>query len=422
MADTLVRQSPPQGGQGPLSVRYLSFTAAMGLSQLGDAAWYVALTWTLVRDVSPATAGAVLALASLPRLAGLLGGGVLADRRGPRAVMVTTDVLRAAVMLAAALYIRLANPSAVSLVVAAAALAFLSAFFVPASGAVKPLLLADEHLVRGNALYVLGLRGGTAAGGPLGAWLIAFGGVPLVALVNAVSYLVSATASWRVRFVREPAAAAAAKAAGQTPAERPPFKRQLTEGLRYVAGQHRILMVIVVIGLTELSCAPPVNIGLVLLSDRLGSSAGGAGLLLTAYTVGAVGSSLATMAWPPGRRGGLSLMLGTFGAAVCLACFGLVTSLGLGLVLYVALGLVAGRFSVVLMSMIQRWSDPGMRGRVMSVVSIVIFGAAPLANLVVGSMIQALGFGPAMGVFAALALTATVVTAATPALRSARLD
>ncbi|GAA1944677.1 MFS transporter [Kitasatospora viridis] len=404
---------------GPLGARYLSFTGAMGLSQLGDAAWYVALTWTLVREVGPATSGAVLALASLPRLVGLLGGGVLADRSGPRRVMVLTDVLRCAVMLVAALVTVLTSPTVPSLLVAAALLAFLSAFFVPASGVVRPLLLDDEHLVRGNALYVLGLRGGQAAGGPLGAWLIAVGGVPLVALANAVSYLVSAAASWRVRYLREPAAP-------KITAEPTPLRRQLLaqllEGLRYLAREPRIRLVILVIGLTELSCAPPVNIGLVLLSSRLGGAAGGAGLLLTAYTVGAVASSLINMAWPPKRRAGLSLILGTLAATACLSGLGFAGSLPVGLGLYAVLGVVTGQFSVVLISMLQRWTDPGMRGRVMSVMSLVVFAAAPLSNLLVGLLIQALGLATAMCAFAVAALAAAAVICAAPPLRTARLD
>ncbi|MFD0568992.1 MFS transporter [Kitasatospora gansuensis] len=166
MADTLPRtenEPVPKRADGPLGLNYLSFTGAMSLSQLGDSAWYVALTWTLIRDVSPAMTGTVLMLASLPRLIGLLGGGVIADRSGPRRVMVITDLLRGVVMLAAALAVGLSTPSVPILLGAALLLAFISAFFIPASGSVKPLILADKDLVRGNALFVFGIRGGQAA-------------------------------------------------------------------------------------------------------------------------------------------------------------------------------------------------------------------------------------------------------------------
>jgi MFS family permease len=419
MADTLPRtenEPVPKRADGPLGFNYLSFTGAMSLSQLGDSAWYVALTWTLIRDVSPAMTGTVLMLASLPRLIGLLGGGVVADRNGPRRVMVVTDVLRGAVMLAAALVVGLSSPSVPILFGTALLLAFISAFFIPASGSVKPLILEDKDLVRGNALFVFGLRGGQAAGGPLGAWLIALGGVPLVAVVNAVSFLLSAFASGRVRYTREPAAAAAPTG------EKPPFKEMLLDGLRYLGKERRIRLVILVIALTELACAPPVNIGLVLLSNRLDAGATGAGLLLTGYTVGAVASSVVTMVWPPGRRGGLVLCLGVTASAVCLTAMAFIDSLPLGMVLYGVLGLVAGQFGLVLVSMAQRWTEPAMRGRVMSVLSLAVFACAPLANVAVGTMVTLLGFSTAMTVFAGFAVVAALITVGTPSLRGVRLD
>ncbi|BFV55958.1 MFS transporter [Kitasatospora sp. CMC57] len=419
MADTLPRtenEPVPKRADGPLGLNYLSFTGAMSLSQLGDSAWYVALTWTLIRDVSPAMTGTVLMLAGLPRLIGLLGGGVIADRHGPRRVMVITDVLRGAVMLGAALAVSVSTPSVPILLGAALLLAFVSAFFIPASGSVKPLILADKDLVRGNALFVFGLRGGQAVGGPIGAWLIALGGVPLVAVANAVSFLLSAFASARVRYTREPVAPPAPAA------EKPPFKEMLLDGLRYLGRERRIRLVILVIALTELACAPPVNIGLVLLSNRLHAGATGAGLLLTGYTVGAVASSVVTMAWPPGRRGGLVLSLGVTASAVCLTAMAFIDSLPLGMVLYGVLGLVAGQFGLVLVSMAQRWTEPAMRGRVMSVLSLAIFACAPVANVAVGTMVTLLGFSTAMTVFAAFAVVAALITVGTPSLRGVRLD
>jgi MFS family permease len=159
-ARTPLRFAEPRTEPAKIGLNYLGFTGAMGFSALGDASWYVALTWTLARNVGPAVEGLLLALASMPRMVALLGGGLLAGRRGPRRVMVVSDLLRCLVMVAAAGAIALSSPSVPLLFTVAVLVALLSAFFIPASGAVKPLLLDDRDLVRGNALYVLGLRGG----------------------------------------------------------------------------------------------------------------------------------------------------------------------------------------------------------------------------------------------------------------------
>jgi MFS family permease len=412
-ARTPLRLAEPDTEPAGIGLNYLGFTGAMGLAALGDASWYVALTWTLARNVGPAVEGALLALAALPRMVALLGGGLLAARRGPRRVMVVSDLLRCLVMLAAAGLIALSSPSVPLLFTAAVLVALLSAFFIPASGAVKPLLLEDRDLVRGNALYVLGLRGGQALGGPLGAWLLGLGGVALVAVVNAVGYAASAVASWRVRYRRRPPR--------PVPTERPQFGAQLAQGLRYLRFERGVLLVLLLIGLTELACAPAVNLGLVLLSHRLHSGAVGAGLLLTAYTLGAVASSLLALALPPLRRGGPALIVDTALAGGCLLGAGQLHSLWPVLALYALLGLVTGRSGVILVSLTQRLTPGAFRARVMAVLSLIVYGSAPLGNLVFGLLAGSLGLGWTLAAFACLAFAATVTTALTPRLRSAHL-
>lgn len=395
------------------SARYLGFTTAMSLSSLGDSAWYIALSWTLIRHTSASNTGLFLALAGLPRLLMLLGGGVIADRYGPKKLMVYADALRCVVMLAAAGLAAYAGPSLPLLFVAALLLALFSALFIPASGAIKPLLLEDGDLVRGNALYVFGARGGSALGGPIGAVLVSTAGVPVVALVNAVSFIVSAIASWRVRYVREPAA---------QPVQKPPFHRSVAEGFRYLRTEHRLALVVLLVGLTELSCAAPVNIGLVILAPRLHSSASGAGLLLTAYTVGAILSSVVTMLWPPKRRSGASLILGTLVAGLAVASMGALHSLSIAFLFYLVMGLATGQFSVVLISMLQRWCDRAVIGRVMAVLSIVTFGAVPIANVLTGVLIQYISLELTMILFGSLCIGCAVLAAATPQLRRAHLE
>lgn len=395
------------------SSRYLGFTTAMSLSSLGDAAWYIALTWTLVQETSSANAGLFLALAGLPRLIMLLGGGVIADRYSPRMLMVHADLARGAVMLLAATIIAVSGNSLSVLFVAALLLALFSALFIPASGAVKPLLLDEGELVRGNALSLFAIRGGQALGAPLGAGLIAAAGVPLVALVNAVSFAVSAFASWRIGYVRQPPA---------RPVAKPAFHRSLAEGFRYLRTERRVALLVLLVGLTELSCAPPVNIGLVVLAPRLNTGAGGAGLLMTAYTVGAISSSVITMSWPPKRRSGVSLILGTLVAGLCVAGIGLAHHLAVVIALYVLMGIATGQFSVVLISMLQRWSAPGLIGRVFAVLSIVTFGAAPLGNLFTGVLIEHLSIGVTMSIFGGLSVACALIAVLTPQLRQANLE
>ncbi|MEV4643124.1 MFS transporter [Actinoplanes sp. NPDC049548] len=415
---------PPMNERGPLSPRYLAFVAGMGLSSLGDAAWYVALTWTLTRVSSPAVAGAVLALAGLPMLAALLAGGAVADRYGPRRVMVGTDLARCGAMLAAAGTVAVIGPVVPLLVAVAAVLSLLNAYFVPASGALRPQLLPSRHLVRGNAAYLLGLRGGQAAGGPIGAALVDVGGIALVACVNAVSFVGSAMAV----LLSRPLAAATARLAPVAPAQRPPpearppFFAQVRAGLRYIARERRLRLLMVVAGLVELSNAGPLNIGVVLFARSAGTAASGTGLLLTAFTAGATVSFLATLILPARRRAAPRLVAGILTQGACLVTLGLAGSLSWGVAAYFITGVSSGFVGITLVSLVQRWSATELRGRVMSIQALVIFASVPLGNLAIGSLIEWFGVAVTMCAHAILSCAAVAIVLATPALRGARLD
>ncbi|MFJ6671320.1 MFS transporter [Actinosynnema sp. NPDC091369] len=403
--------APARVRRGPMSLSYLTFVSATGLSSLGDAAWMLALTTTLIGVSSATTAGLLVALAGVPRVIALLGGGVAADRYGPVKVMVWTDLARCAVMVVAAGVVVAVEPTAAVLAVVAAGLTVLGAFFVPASGALRPLLLPDEHLVRGNALYLIGLRTGQAAGGPVGAALLGLGGVAAVAVANAASFLVSA------------AAVARSRPGGPVPrGDRVAIRTRIAEGLRHVAGDPQLRTLVLVVGLVELAAAGPVNIGLVLLAHSIGAGDPGAGLLLTAFTVGATVAFLVTLARPVGRRAGPALVLGVCAQAVVLGALGVLDTLPALLGGYGVLGSVTALSGVVLTSLIQRRTPAPVRGRVMSIMSLVVFGAPLLGNAFIGVSIDLFGITTTMALHALSALVAVCVYASSPVLRGARLD
>ncbi|RSS59018.1 MFS transporter [Streptomyces sp. WAC01280] len=448
-------------GPGLTDGGYLGFALAMGLSALGDAAWYVTLAWSVTADTGPARAGAVLALASLPRLVTLLGAGAVVDSIGPRKVMAGADLARCAVMVLAAAGALALGPGIPLLVAAAAGLALFGAFFIPASGSLRAGLLPHSQLVRGNALYLGALRGGQAAGGPLGGVLMALGGIPLVAAVNAVTFAVSAAAVLRVRArgkqappdatAGKPDTAETAEAADTAPGANGPrateaedgpssapeasgraavrptepqasLVARIGEGLRAVAAEPRLRAVITVIGLTEFAGAGPINIGVALMANRNGSAAAGAGLLLTAFTVGAAAGFLLSLVWPARHRAGRVLVLGTIGQTACLAALAWAPSMVAALAPYAGLGLVSALVGTVLVSCVQRWAPEAVRGRVVSIQALLIFGAAPLGNLVIGVLVEWAGMTWALLLHALVALTAVVMVALTPLLREARLD
>ncbi|GHD84113.1 hypothetical protein GCM10010508_02890 [Streptomyces naganishii JCM 4654] len=68
----------------------------------GDNVYYLALSWAAVRAGSPAQAGIVPAVSAAPRALLMPAGGVVADRFGPRRVVIGSDAVRCAAVLAVA--------------------------------------------------------------------------------------------------------------------------------------------------------------------------------------------------------------------------------------------------------------------------------------------------------------------------------
>jgi len=343
----------------------------------------------------------------------MLGGGAMTDRRGPARVMIGADLLRFALMACAAVATVVTRPSVPVLVVVAAALAFIGSFFVPAAGALRPQLLPPEHLVRGNALYLIGLRGGQAAGGPVGAWLLGLGGIAAVAVMNAVSFLASAAAVATCAPMAKRVAPRAAE---------PPLATRIAEGLRYVSRSRELATLMVVIGLIELATSGPVNVGLILVSHSIGAGASGAGLLLTGFTLGATAAFLLSLAFPVGRRAGLHGVLAILGQSAGLVALGWSRPLWLVVVEYAVLGATGAQASLVVTSLLQRRTQRELRGRVMSITALLSYGSVPLGSLTIGAMIEWLGRGTTMALQGSLSVLAAVAFCAAPELRGARLD
>src|SRR5690242_8480834 len=80
----------------------LRWLGAYGASAIGDNVYYLALSWAAVRSGTPAQAGLVTAAGALPRVLLMPFGGVVADRYGPRRVVLASTAVRGALVLAAA--------------------------------------------------------------------------------------------------------------------------------------------------------------------------------------------------------------------------------------------------------------------------------------------------------------------------------
>uniref|UniRef100_UPI00189268FD MFS transporter n=1 Tax=Catenulispora pinisilvae TaxID=2705253 RepID=UPI00189268FD len=266
--------------------QYLRLLGGATMSALGDQFWYVALAYAAVRAASPAAAGVVLSVSSIPRLLLVLFGGVIVDRFDARKLMIGSDALRAAVCLAAAgLVTRL--PGLGLLTVVAVVFGIVDALFLPASVALRPRLLEPHQYSGGAVLWTLSGRLALTVGAPLGGLVAASAGLGAALVVDAVSFVVSVASLMGLRSRAEVSTSTATTAATKPAARKEPFGRSFVAGLRYITHHPVLGPYVLWLALTNIGMVGPLNVGAALLATRRGWGAPGMGVLLTGFGVGA---------------------------------------------------------------------------------------------------------------------------------------
>ena len=132
---------------GPLAVR--SFRLLAGgqfASTIGDFCYAVALPWLVLSNHgSPILLGIVLACYGVPRTVLIPVGGVLADKVGPRTLMLVADTARCVLVAGLALLAARHTASLAALGPIAALIGAGEGLFIPASFAIMPSLLDEER-------------------------------------------------------------------------------------------------------------------------------------------------------------------------------------------------------------------------------------------------------------------------------------
>src|SRR5665648_382875 len=199
------------GRLGLLRIRaFRNVFLAQSISVFGDGITPVALTFAVLGLTGSATdLGLVLAAQSLPLAALALVGGVWADRLPRAALMVASDLVRAAVQISGAVLLLSGVAQVWQLAILAAVHGAAEAFFRPAAGAIMPQLVPAERLQQANALMGLSDNFGWMVGPAVAGTLVALIGAGGAIAVDGATFLVSAAflASLRVPAITRSAAA-----------------------------------------------------------------------------------------------------------------------------------------------------------------------------------------------------------------------
>jgi predicted MFS family arabinose efflux permease len=187
---------------GVLRVReFRLLFGAQAVSVIGDRLVPIALAFAVLElGGSPSEVGLVLAARTLPLVASLLIGGVVADRLSRRSVMVAADLARVLTQgtLAALL---IAGGASIGLIALLAGLGgAATGFFNPASTGLLPAVVEPGRLQEANGLRATAMAAGEIAGPLIGGVLVAAAGPGWALAVDAASFAVSAALLVRLRL------------------------------------------------------------------------------------------------------------------------------------------------------------------------------------------------------------------------------
>ena len=364
-------------------------------STVGDYCYAVALPWlVLSAHGGPVLLGTVLACYGVPRTVFIPLGGILADKIGPRTIMLVADTGRCGLVVALTVLASGHTASLAALGPVAALLGAGEGLFIPASFSILPSLLEPEQLPAGNAINSAAAQAGTLAGPVLGGVLVASAGPAAAFGVDAATFAVSALSLALIRL-RAPAEAAGLATAGA------PATGQAGESLWSLLRRARLLQVIVVVVIAaNLASGGTFDVALPALAHaRFG--AGGYGALIACLGAGSVIGTLAGAS--AGKAGRPALVAGgSFVVeALAIALIPFLGGVAGAAVATFVLGLCNGLGNIIFLTLIQRWAPPRLLGRVMSLVMLAGMGSFPLSVAVSGVLVHRLGPSPFFPVAAA---------------------
>lgn len=390
----------------------LRWLTAYTSSMLGDNVYYLALSWAAVQAGTPAQAGLVMSASALPRAVLMLGGGVIADRFGPHRVVIGSDALRCAAVLAVAALLFLARTGLWPLALLALVFGAVDAVFVPAVGALPARLTANDQLGRVQGMRSLAIRFAAVVGAPLGGLGVALGGAPAAFALAGLLIAVSVPLLVSVRVRDLPTEDDAAKGTAWA---------DLKAGLRHIRGHRVLAPLMLAIALGDLGFVGPLNVGLTLLADQRGWGASGMGWTLAGFGTGAGAASLLLAVRGRLPRAGLvagcTVVVGSVAIGALAYAPTLATAVGTALLV----GLLTGLSGVLCGALLQTLTDPAYLGRVTALSSLVSLGLTPLSMPFAAAAIGAWGLRPVYVVSAAVCGLGGVAALVVPALRRAEL-
>ncbi|HXU16432.1 MAG TPA: MFS transporter [Terriglobales bacterium] len=360
------------------ALRHRNFQLFFGgqlISLIGTWMQSVAQSWLVYRIThSSLLLGSVGFAGQFPVFLAAPLGGIVADRYNRQRVVIGTQVASMLLAFALALLTLTHRVTVREIFWLAALLGVVNAFDIPGRQSFLVEMVGKEDLINAIALNSSMFNGARIIGPAIAGLLVAKIGEGWCFLVNAVSYIAVILGLFMMRVTLR----------NQRPQGSP--IAHVMEGFRFVQKTAPIRAILLLLGLVSL-VAMPYTVLMPIFADKiLHGGARGLGILMGATGVGALlgALTLATRTGVYGLGRWITFSCGGFG--ISLIAFAVSRNFWLSTILLVPVGFCMMLQMSSSNTLIQSMVPDHLRGRVMSVYSMMFMGMAPFGALFGGAV------------------------------------
>ena len=350
---------------------------------------------------SPLYLGMVAAAASLPILLFSLFGGVIADRYPKRDLLLFTQALSIIPALALGLLTSSGIVTVWQVAVLAAFLGTINALDIPVRQSFLAEMVGKGHIVNAIALNSAAFNGARIIGPVIAGMAIAYLGIPACFYLNALSFGAVIIALYRI------------ETKGEIRTTSEGMLRDFMNGIRFVVDNRDIRNVFSLIAVFSIIGLPYISLLPVFAAEVFHQGAKGFGFLVGSSGIGALTAALNIAARGDIRNKIRFMALTGLCFSAALLAFSLSGIFWLSLLFIMLCGWGMVSYLAVANSFIQITVPDELRGRVMSVYSLVFIGTVPIGNAIMGVIADQLGTPSAVTVSGVICLFAAAFFART---------
>jgi MFS family permease len=353
----------------------------------------IAQGWLVLRLTNaPFYLGLVSFMNSLPIFLFSLPGGVVADRFDKRKILIFTQACSLCLSLLLTVLTFFKVIEVWHIMVIATVFGVVNSFDIPSRQSFTIEMVGREDLQNAIALNSVSFNAARIVGPAIAGILIAWIGEAGCFFMNTLSFLAVIISLSIIRTEMKP------MASGGTS-----LGKDVKEGLQYLKQNTTIMVIIMMIAVSSLFGMSYNVLMPVFAKDVLKVGAQGLGFLMAGSGCGALLGAF-TVVSQSMMRPGETFLFGSLFYSVFLIVFSFshVTWLSIILLVGVGWGMIAQ--NVTANTLVQTTVPNELRGRMMSMYSLVFMGLMPVGNLIAGAIAQKMGAPFAVGLGGAVAL------------------